>query len=1186
MYSLIILGVWHILRTGTSMRESDTATTLGMRAGLMILTFVAMSLIVALPLLAEDTVKDSTSEVDSGGATNTAPDEPESGEGSSSADDVGEGETEVARRESLARRLGVEADRLDNIEEIGTFIEARRAKLFELGAQIEVLEKNVLERKTRAEVLVQQLDPEFPDVVAARMTVSLARARIALDLSQTQLELAREQQSSVTRDVAALEDLAEEVDRRTAREIEAQKLAEERRERAEQSEAAAVEALAEARAREERERDETMRRLLVRQREFAEQMLQLTREHNVRLNSVTDSTAELDRELTDAKVKLLADLEALPPALPNQRTRAARVDPLLGHAREHRSRARKQLVEAYSEMEGLRAKRDEAVLALAEAQLAVDEERGRDGQAASSELLAQRLEVAEAELELRDRQLEASEEMVEAFVRRVDLLNPHERWFAERLDRLIPRATSEAYREGFRLRDENVERAKAGLLLAYHRIVEQLRLRFSQVREVEDLIFSVTVWTWIGGLVLHLIPLGLVLFFLPWVPGGLKQVLARAMSHRVFRRRPGLTIKVFEVVNAIVRPAAIYFAVIYIADYVLATFGELAFGLSILDAFFQYWIAVVAARVIFLPRNAREADGDTASADLGLQGQDVAAELLGISVERARKVVRSVRVVLIVAILTSLVPAFVKELLGVSLVWFWVNRISNLAFAVVFYWVISTWRDEIAGLFEKLASDRIPWAVKIVVEHKDRIYGVLLIAVASIYVLVVELARFGRKYVLNTEWFKKVSTFAFRKRIEMQQREREEEDIKEWELGDLPEDYVKVFEDAPLEDDEFYVAREADYLGEMFETLEGWRVDGKQGSIALISETGVGRTSLLNRFEKSLEELLRAIEAGQATEAEESSTSVDEVDAADASTSGAEEPRVGEEVGFRVLRDTLSRKLLSEADVLGYVADLFQMESTPQSTSGMVSWLQNAPTSVIMIDDCHHFFMRRIGGFIGLDALLEIVALTDDRHFWLLSANEFSWDYVNRVKSRFHQVGKVIGVQPWSESEIRQMIETRNARTSQSLTYADLVVAESEEGREDAFYEVVKSAKGYFRYLHEFSGGNPRIAMLYWLRSLRRTDDEDVLAVTLFNRPRKSVFSGMSDDHWFVLTALAQHDELNAREIADVINSDEGFCALALNFFWECGIVETNSSTNRWRLGPLYFRQVLKQLTNSNYLYS
>lgn len=1132
--------------------------------------------------LAQDKPEQPTSEVDSKTdatqdrppAEGTAAEETAAEEqGDETEESTSDGDEDSATR--IAADYGIEPGLLTTVESLTSLLEENRAEAAKVAAGADALERNQLKLSVKLDTLRSQPVEGLPEFVQSRMSRSIASSAIAKGLVDAQLASIERRKAALDELNARLDVLRESIETRTAEELDAEMAQRLRQEEAQEEEAQAVEAVEQARAREARERDETMRKLLAREREIAERMLELTRSINQDMTRITEHSADVDRMLSDSKAALLADVDSLPKALANAEERQQKVDPLVSRARHIRAQARDELNDAYRAYETHRSAVSKLEEELAAAQAKLAEEKARESQSSTSELFTQRLKIAQGEVDLAKKRLDTTLELKTAMASRIEMLEAHEKSSESTLDRLMERATSAGRTAGFRLLDQNVERATAGLELAYYRIRKVATERVSQLLDFRELLFGFTVWSWLGGLLLRFIPLGLLVFFLPWVPTGLRKLLSRAMSSRFFRRRPAITIKVVEVLNEVTRPALMYFAVVYIANYVIETFPELTYGLHVIDAVFAYMIITVVTQVTFLPRSIREQLGSTTAEDLGLHGQDLTAELVGIHEDRGKKVVRSVRVVTVFWLLADLIPGFVDSVLGVSLIWYWIDLMATWGLAVIIYWVISTWRTEIATLFEKLAKDRLPWAANFVKEHNDRFYGVIVTAVAFVYVVVVEAARFGRKYVLNTEWFKKASNFAFRKRIELQQREREEQEVEEWEQRELPSSYLDVFYDQPLEDGEFYVARDGDYVGQMLTRLEEWRVEPKQGSIALISETGMGRTSILNRLETNLDELLKSIELQT-----EEPASGEEVEGDD-SESVAPSP-----TPFDVIRRTAANKLTRRNDVLDWVADLFGLDRAPKSIDDMVARLEEMPAKVLLVDDAHHFFMRQIGGFDALDALLDIVALTDHRHFWILTFNQYSWEYVNRVKSRFHQVGEIIRIMPWSESEMQRMIETRNARTEFSLNYTDLVVAEEEEMREDAYYEVVKSAKGYFRYLHEFSGGNPRLAMVYWLRSLRPGDSESELAVTLFRRPKTSEFFHLTDDHWFVLTALAQHDELDAREIASIINSEEGFCALAINFFFERGFIERSRTSHRARLAPLYFRQIMKRLTNSNYLYS
>ena len=186
------------------------------------------------------------------------------------------------------------------------------------------------------------------------------------------------------------------------------------------------------------------------------------------------------------------------------------------------------------------------------------------------------------------------------------------------------------------------------------------------------------------------------------------------------------------------------------------------------------------------------------------------------------------------------------------------------------------------------------------------------------------------------------------------------------------------------------------------------------------------------------------------------------------------------------------------------------------------------------------------------------------------------------MRRRAHYFGKILELEPWSEDELEELIGNRNLVTGTTINFTDLVVTRDEG--EDFSYEVVKSARGYFRLLHEFSQGNPRVALTYWLRSLRPGAEEGTLQVGLFRAPPARVTAEFADNYWFALTAIAQHGGLAPAEIAEVINAELGFCEMAINYFEEMDMVRVDAR-GRAHLTALYFRQVMRKLTDSNYLY-
>jgi hypothetical protein len=874
------------------------------------------------------------------------------------------------------------------------------------------------------------------------------------------------------------------------------------------------------------------------------------------------TSAEL-KAFADEKAALLETIDALP-VEPTADERLQEVDPVFGRLIELRTRVHTHFEEAIRAAKAAEHPLDVARKAVERQKAELTVERARKSQLGASDIWRERVEAAEADLEESKRELERARAVLGAYRSRVRAYRTHLDFFTDTVRSLLDRISDEKHAAFFSLTDEqNWHEAVTSLQNGLRSVSETLDARFEQLRAVDSTAvetLSTDALTWVWGFVWRLaVWLVLLKLLLPLVPAITDGMLAR----RLLRRRAALTLKLAELIRALARPILFFVGVEYLASYVARHFEEFEALVWVIDAVFIYWTVIAATKVLALPRAHRRLRGHASAAPFEHLDEDEATAvadvwvvaLVGLDEQagpnkpaRANKLVRSVRVVTIFWLLSAYVPDFVEPIAGITVIWWLVDLLAIWGFVGVVYWVLSQWKDDIAAGFEHLAGDRLASTVSFVNEQKDRPWGVLVIAVASVYVIVKEIGIIARRFVQSTNLFKRISAYVFRTKIELQERDRVKNDGGQPidGLAKLPDDYRAVFEDRPLTDEAYLVQRER-YEAAIVDRFHAWLERKRQGSITLVGEPGVGKTTMLER-------------------------------AATLLAAAAED-----ETDLPVISATIDDKLVHQVDVLRFVCELFDLPEGIETQAQLIAEVRQIPSRIVLLDDCHNAFTRQIEGFDSLETLLDIVNLCDGEHFFVLTFNKFTWNYVNRIDSREHYFGQVVRLTPFSEAELEELIESRNAFTAFAPSFAGLV--HDQINHEDYFFEIVKTANGYFRYLHEFSGGNPRIAMLYWLRSLRRRrDDLKTLQVSLFERPSVGTFSSYTDDHWFILSALAQHGALSTAEIAEVVNLAPGFCNLAVDHFAEEGVVELGDD-GRATITPVYMRQVLKQLSNSNFLY-
>jgi len=168
---------------------------------------------------------------------------------------------------------------------------------------------------------------------------------------------------------------------------------------------------------------------------------------------------------------------------------------------------------------------------------------------------------------------------------------------------------------------------------------------------------------------------------------------------------------------------------------------------------------------------------------------------------------------------------------------------------------------------------------------------------------------------------------------------------------------------------------------------------------------------------------------------------------------------------------------------------------------------------------------------------------------------------------------------PWTEEEIRNLLRARNAYSNVQLSYEDLAVESVEgTGQRDRLAE---TEEGYTRLLWDYSGGIPRVALHFWLRSLVPRDDEH-MRVRLFRAPPLEKLEELGDAALFILGAIVVHENLTLRETGLATRYSERLCRIHMRRLTQLGVVSRDGI--RYRLTPYWQRAVFRLLKRKNLL--
>lgn len=810
---------------------------------------------------------------------------------------------------------------------------------------------------------------------------------------------------------------------------------------------------------------------------------------------------------------------------PDRTERQRRADAFIDQLIAERNEVRRSAAERRQALASIRSELDAAKSAVQQARR--DLESGAfapagvaaDTRVALREIAQEELNVLEDELGLAQLRFDNRESLW-------GLNEAQIHFYARTIDRVVPELSRERQRRLFAINSDNLKEVRRNLT---ERIVG-LRLVVRDWFSEDDLVASE------GGRVRELVRptilLLALLVALRTLPRYRDHIIVRLIALRTqprFRRMTPALLKLGEVIHesfAQVTAVAVAWAVYRVFD---------AYPMARMVAIWWFWLAVYRAllrivRTMVLPRSVREPVMIGEPPDEVRLGVDT----FDFTEARARLIVRSVKLVAGYVVVGRISLAAVRFLFGPGFFFYWTGWLYSAALVVLGYAIAWYWRKAILDEFEKRAGDRAKGFSAFLRRHIDKPYSVLAVFAIAVGLVAWWLIKFAAHWASGRGIGRVVANFAVRKKLERAAGDTESHIAIKNTV--LPVAYQKVFRDQPVDDDALLVHREPG-IRALSEAFEGWTHDEGMGTVAVVGDTGSGKTTYARLAVRTLE------------------------------------PQIG------VASKILEARLLSPADVHRWFVEHLELGCEP-SLDRIVETLRGGDRRVVIVDQCENLFLRRVGGFDGIDAFLDVCTLTNDRVFWVLVFDEYPWRYMTRVADRRGYFRTIVELRPFNEDQIRQLIEKRNEAVGVHPNFDRLT---GEVAADEQHFELVKTAAGYFRLLAEYSRGNLRVAQYCWLRSLLK-DEDGSIHVTLFARPDSRGLKSMSDDLLFALTSLVQHRSLSVAELAQTLDMSEPRCAVLVNLLQETGYID-DSGGGRWRLATSAYFNVLGRLKAENFLH-
>jgi hypothetical protein len=359
-------------------------------------------------------------------------------------------------------------------------------------------------------------------------------------------------------------------------------------------------------------------------------------------------------------------------------------------------------------------------------------------------------------------------------------------------------------------------------------------------------------------------------------------------------------------------------------------------------------------------------------------------------------------------------------------------------------------------------------------------------------------------------------------------------------ISRLPYVYQRLFVLSPLIDEKFFRGRKAE-LDQLKEAYKNWTM-GRYAPTVIVGETGSGSTSLLNLFLVELHDV-------------------------DIHRMEVSKPVYRQNDFFAMLQ-------------LSFPGVVFQ------NIQEIIRHLNSLPEKqVVVLEGIHHLFIRTIHGSDVIKLLAEIVSATNQHVYWLSTASQYGWQYLDKTLQLSDFFGYVVNLRSLAESEIIDVIMRRHLASGYKLRF-ELPEGEKPGRKFNQLKDPVQQheyKKGrYFAALNHFTRSNIAISMLLWLRSASDVKGNEI-TIALPKGLNVSFIKTLTREKLFLLQALMVHDGLPEDAVAKVLNYTPAKTRLLIIQLFDDGIIVHKQGL--YVVNPLLYRQTSTTLKDANLIH-
>ncbi len=193
----------------------------------------------------------------------------------------------------------------------------------------------------------------------------------------------------------------------------------------------------------------------------------------------------------------------------------------------------------------------------------------------------------------------------------------------------------------------------------------------------------------------------------------------------------------------------------------------------------------------------------------------------------------------------------------------------------------------------------------------------------------------------------------------------------------------------------------------------------------------------------------------------------------------------------------------------------------------------NNTKGIIILEGLQYAYLKKVDGFETLKLLFEIISKTNKNIFWICTCTLHAWNYLNKAISIEEYFGHIIKLGEFSNEEMIDIVKKRHQVSGYELVYLKSKADTNNKKLAKMSIEDTQHLleKQYFQILNTLAKGNISIALIFWLRSIKRIEN-NTLYINSMDDFNISFIRGLKQEKLFCLYAILLHDGLDL----------EGFC--------------------------------------------